>query len=215
MANVAEGTLLIQGASKALLKDLKARILKGPFNYETTAQVLMDNDAMEVHFQGRWTCLSAWDYLDELLADKKYPHRAAFIGASLRGTGQEPGCDYSETVTKRPGEKKLTRVDGTEASGNAEDWQQMDFWQALGQLMPKLAKTKSRKKLPNGTVVTIVSRSATRTKLSIAFGCQTVQCTLSVNKKGVVKGLKYSDDGGCDSPEDSPYCEEMIVDLTG
>lgn len=214
MANVAEGTLLIEGASKALLKDLKARILKGPFNYQIAAQIVMDDDSMEVDFQGRWTCLSAWDYLDELLADKKYPHRAAFIGARLRGTGQEPGCDYSETVTKGPGESKLTRVDGIEEGGSDEGWQQLDFWQAIGQLMPKIAKTKVRKKLGNGTVVTIVSRTATRTTLSIAFGCQTVQCTVSVNKKGVVKGLKYSDDDGSDSPEDSPYCEEMIMDLT-
>jgi len=111
MANIAEGWLSIVPVSKGLAACLSARIQESGrvFNYSGEADILWADDEFEATFTARWTCCSAWDLLDDLLADARFEFRDELVAALIKGRGREPALGHKELVRKLPGERKLRR----------------------------------------------------------------------------------------------------------
>lgn len=205
MANIASGLVIIKSKDKKFLNDLKTKISEGPFSYSEPADIAINVDSLEVNFTGRWSCASAWDFLDELISNKKYLYQKQFIDSVITGTGDESSLNYHERVSKGKGQSLLTRED------IAED---VDFWGALSKAVPMLPKVGKSITIGAYVNITVVSHKKTQYELSIDFQCQHVDCTFTVDKEGIVEGRQYSDeDEDNNSPEDSSYCGEMIQDI--
>lgn len=197
MANLAEGGITITSNCKNLFIDLKEKILNNPdFSYESGPSFSdWDDGSMNIHFCVRWTCCSAFGFIDSLMADEQYIYRQELIDAEISGWQDQSSNLVFAWYRKAPGEVTIMDIDLYEVLALESD---NDFWGTMRFIFPKLPAPGKALVFSSDFRINVFSKYEISPKLTlytllINYEKYDIKCTFTHDDNGIIEGEYFGE----------------------